>query len=80
MAAIQRLAKGRVITRLQRLRFPYLFLLTGAVFIADLLIPDALPLVDEIFLVLLTALIGSFKDRKKEHAAEEPPGVSEDQI
>jgi len=47
-----------------RLRFPQLFLLTGAVFVLDLLVPDALPFVDEILLGLVTALLGSLRRRK----------------
>lgn len=49
-----------------RLRFPTLFLLTASVFILDLLIPDVIPFADEIFLGLVTALIGSI--RRKESA------------
>jgi hypothetical protein len=48
-----------------KLRFPQLFLLTGAVFVLNVLIPDVLPFVDEILLGLLTALLGSWRKRGK---------------
>jgi hypothetical protein len=47
-----------------RLRFPYLFLLTAGLFLVDLFLPDAIPLVDEIFLALSALLLGSWKRRK----------------
>lgn len=46
-----------------KLRFPQLFLLTGAVFVLNLLVPDPLPFVDEILLGLVTALLGSLRRR-----------------
>lgn len=46
-----------------RLRFPQLFLLTGAVFALDLLIPDFIPFADEILLGLLTAMFGSIRKK-----------------
>ena len=48
-----------------RLRYPQLFLLTGAVFVVDLLIPDLIPFVDELLLGLLTLLLGSLKKKGK---------------
>ncbi len=49
-----------------RLRFPVVFFLTAALFVADLFFPDAIPLVDEILLGLATVLFGSWKRRKSE--------------
>ena len=46
-----------------RLRFPYLFALTLLVFIADMLIPDPLPFVDEILLALLTLMFGMLRQK-----------------
>jgi len=48
-----------------RLRFPQMFLLTAAVFVIDVLVPDVLPFADEILLGLLTTLFASFKKRKE---------------
>ena len=66
MGAVTRLGMGRLEKVLGRLRFPHLFLLTGAVFLVDLFVPDVLPMVDEIFLALLTALFGSVRRRRIE--------------
>jgi hypothetical protein len=47
----------------RRLRFPYLFGLTALLFVADLLVPDAIPFVDELLLGLLTLLFASLRKR-----------------
>jgi hypothetical protein len=52
-----------------RLRQPQLFLLAGGVFLADLLIPDVIPFVDEILLGIVTAILGSWR-RKKDAGAD----------
>ncbi|MDJ0805672.1 MAG: hypothetical protein QNJ78_02445 [Gammaproteobacteria bacterium] len=44
-----------------KLRFRQLFLLTAALFVIDLLIPDMLPFADELLLGLLTLLFGSLR-------------------
>jgi len=57
---------GRTLQRLaRRLRFPWLFALTALLFGVDLVVPDALPLVDELLLGLTTLLLGSWRERKK---------------
>ena len=48
-----------------KLRFRQLFLLTAALFVIDLLIPDVLPFVDEILLGLLTLLFAAWRKPKK---------------
>lgn len=56
---------SRMITQLAgRLRFPQLFLLTLAIFVFDLLIPDAIPFVDELLLGLLALLFGSWRKER----------------
>lgn len=47
-----------------RLSYPKLFLLTAGLFVVDLVVPDVIPLVDEILLGLGTLLIANFKQRK----------------
>jgi hypothetical protein len=47
-----------------RLRFRQLFLLTAALFVIDLLIPDIIPFADELLLGLLTLLFGSWRKAK----------------
>lgn len=46
-----------------RLRHPTLFAITAALFVLDLLIPDFIPLADEILLGLATVLLANWKDR-----------------
>lgn len=55
-----------------RLRFPVLFLLSAVVFVADLLIPDVIPVADEVLLGLLTAGLAAFRKEKQEARAEPP--------
>lgn len=51
---------------LPRLRYPYLFLILGGLFLVDLVIPDPLPLVDELMLAMLTFLAATLTTRKEE--------------
>ena len=44
---------------LERRRFPTLMMLGGLLFIVNLLIPDPIPFVDEILLLIATIAIGS---------------------
>jgi len=46
-----------------RLRFKNLFVLIAALFILDLLIPDMIPMLDEIVLGLLAVLLGNLKKK-----------------
>jgi hypothetical protein len=46
------------------LRFPRLALITAVLFVADLLIPDFIPFVDEILLGLGTLLLSQLRSRK----------------
>ena len=52
-----------------RLRYPWLFAIAAGLFLLDLLIPDFLPLADEILLAVVTVLLAS---RKTERAGEAP--------
>ncbi len=54
---------GRVLQRLN-LRFPSLFVLFALLTLVDLIVPDVIPLADEIGLALLTLLLGMWKDRR----------------
>ena len=60
-----------------RLRFPQLFLLTAAVFVLDLLIPDVIPFADEVLLGLVTVLLGSA--RRKNSVIPSENGQTENQ-
>ena len=50
---------------LSRLRSWQLFLVAAALFVADLLIPDPIPFVDEIMLALTTLLLARWKGRRE---------------
>ena len=47
-----------------RLRFRNLFLLILGLFIIDLLVPDFIPMIDEIILGLLTIILANWKKEK----------------
>jgi hypothetical protein len=54
---------GRFIERLN-LRYPALFVLLAALTAVDFAVPDLVPLVDELGLLLLTLLVGRWKNRR----------------
>jgi hypothetical protein len=58
---------------LPRLKFPWLFVMLGTIFLADLIVPDFLPFVDEVMLGLLTVLVGSWKTRREPQEEVLPP-------
>ena len=56
---------GNVVRRYASgLRFPTLFLVAGALFVIDVLVPDVIPFFDEIMLALTTLLLASLKKAK----------------
>lgn len=56
---------ARIVQRVAgRLRFPALFMVTAALFVVNLVVPDPLPFVDEILLGLVTLMLGAWKDRR----------------
>ncbi|MDX1625244.1 MAG: DUF6116 family protein [Wenzhouxiangellaceae bacterium] len=54
---------------LERRRYPTLMLIGALLFVIDLAIPDPLPFIDEILILIATLLIGSL--RGKRSSAEE---------
>jgi hypothetical protein len=64
--------RGAVLALASRLRFPWLFALTGALFVLSLLVPDPVPLLDEILLGLATLLFGAWRRRSKAGLAPRP--------
>jgi hypothetical protein len=62
---------ARLLKRLN-LRFPGLFITLALLTLADLMIPDFIPMVDEIGLALITLLLGSWKNRR---SANPPDGA-----
>ena len=49
---------------LGRLSYPRLFMITAALFVTDLIVPDFIPLADEVLLGLGSLLLANFKKRK----------------
>ncbi len=46
------------------LRFPWLFVATAVLFVIDLIVPDFVPLADELLLGLTTLLLASWRAKK----------------
>ena len=55
-----------------RLRFPWLFAITLALFVVNVLVPDVVPFADEALLGLGALLLGSLKNRRKDAKATLP--------
>jgi hypothetical protein len=53
----------------RRLRFPRLLALTGTLFLLTVLIPDPLPLIDELLLGLATLILLNWKKQRAELAS-----------
>lgn len=60
----------------RKLRYPTLFKVTAALFALTLLVPDPIPLADEILLGLGTLLLANWKNRKGP-AVIDPPDSSQ---
>ncbi len=50
---------------LPQMRYPYLFLILAGLFLIDLVVPDPIPLVDEILLAVLTFFAATFATRQE---------------
>ncbi|WP_207796342.1 DUF6116 family protein [Pseudohalioglobus lutimaris] len=72
--AAGKLARGGVIGVVakwaSRLRFPYLLLITGLLFVVNLFIPDVVPFADEIIMGLVTVFLANLKKKPQDSAAE----------
>lgn len=55
---------SRLLGWAEGLRFPKLAMITACLFVADLLIPDFIPFIDEILLGLATLLLGNLRRSK----------------
>ena len=71
MASTMKRFLAPVFGYLGRLRFPTLMTLSVALFLANVVIPDGIPLADEIFLGLLSALFSSWKRREEPARSED---------
>lgn len=76
MSLFRKIFGGALGRFLARLRFPWLFVFTFGVFLADLAIPDGLPLADEILLAVGSLILGNLKKRVTEgrHGGEAGAG------
>lgn len=65
--SLRRRGVGTLLERaLGRLRFPWLFLLTMVAFVVNVIVPDPIPLMDEILLGLVGLLLGSLREERRE--------------
>ena len=62
---------SRLVKWLSGLRFPYLAAIAGVLFLINVVVPDAIPFVDEILLGLGTALFASWRKREPEPGKDE---------
>ncbi len=66
--------RNPVVSRIERwasgLRFPRLLILTVALFLADLVVPDFIPFVDELLLGLVALVLAGVRRRVRAPAAE----------
>ena len=58
--------KDRLLGYARRLRFPKLLAITVVLFLADLVIPDLIPFVDELLLGLVALILASIKQRRRD--------------
>ena len=59
-------APARIIPQgASKLRFPKLFVLVLLLFLVDLVVPDFIPLFDEIVLGLLSAMLGMWRQKTR---------------
>jgi hypothetical protein len=65
MTAPQRAVATGILAWARRRRYPTLLLTIGAIFLIDLVVPDVIPLVDELVLGLMTLALAQWKDRTK---------------
>jgi len=77
--AIGKLGRGGMVGIVLRwassLRFPYLFVLTGLLFIFNLFVPDFVPLVDELIMGLVALTLASLRKKPQETSrVKSPPG------
>lgn len=47
-------------------RYPTLLAITAGLFVIDLVVPDPIPLLDEVLLGMVTLVLARWKDRRQE--------------
>ena len=76
MTAIKSPIAAMLVRYASRLRFPYLFFITAALFLLNLFLPDTIPFADELLLGLIAVMLGSW--RKKPVAGDLPASPREE--
>ena len=67
--------RGRILEGVTtRLKFPQLLVVTGILFLIDLVIPDLIPFADEILLGLATALFAMWREPVPQPSPSPPYG------
>ncbi|MFW5926725.1 MAG: DUF6116 family protein [Wenzhouxiangella sp.] len=56
---------------LERRRFPTLFVVLAALFAVNLFVPDPLPFVDELIMLVVAVIVGAFRRRRGEDRESE---------
>ena len=75
MSSLPRSPLTALVSRLlPRMRYPYLVLILGALFVVDLVLPDPIPLIDEILLAILTFIAATLTTRAE--SAREPRDIT----
>lgn len=57
---------------LARRRFRTLFIILAILFVADVFIPDPIPLIDELILLVATVIVGAFRKPKEPDNESKP--------
>jgi hypothetical protein len=71
-------ATGPIMGFASRLRFPTLFFITLGLWAINMVLPDPLPLIDEIVMGLLTLMLATWKNRKEPPVEAGRAGVTID--
>lgn len=71
--------KKRLTRYLESLRFPWLLLVTSALFLVNLFVPDALPFADEILMGLVALVLGSIRRRGRPAGGAPPKDGARDE-
>lgn len=58
----------KILSYAESLRFPWLVLLTAVIFVANLMIPDVIPFVDELLMGLVLVGLGRLRKPRTEQA------------
>ncbi|MBW8366488.1 MAG: hypothetical protein K0M70_01320 [Arenimonas sp.] len=69
---------GPLMAFASRLRFPTLFFITLGLWAVNMVVPDPIPLIDEIVMGLLTLMLATWKKRKQAPGEAARAGVTID--